>query len=75
MPPRRTKVNPRKPTKPPIVHTRSRVNRTGKNFWINEFEQRINLERQRSRFPGKDKKFFDDEIEKIKSGSDLLTMR
>ncbi|CAG8470575.1 20632_t:CDS:1 [Gigaspora rosea] len=60
---RRTNVTT---TRKPTIFTRSRVNRTGKDYWSHEFKQRIEfLKRWKLQFPGNDKKFFDDEIEKI----------
>ncbi|CAG8744884.1 4862_t:CDS:1, partial [Dentiscutata heterogama] len=70
MPPRKSKTTKRRSnismTRRPTVIKRSRVNRTGKDYWRHEFKQRIKfLKRWKLRFPGKDKKFFDDKIEKI----------
>ncbi|CAG8838833.1 14569_t:CDS:2 [Gigaspora margarita] len=79
MPPRRNKTStkPRKTTTTPAksTFTRSgnRNNRTSKDYWINEYIQRIAyIERCKERFPGKDKTFFDDEVKQLKRWKKII---
>ncbi|CAG8848140.1 22684_t:CDS:2, partial [Gigaspora margarita] len=49
-----------------LTRSGNRNNRTGKDYWINEYIQRIAyIERCKERFPGKDNAFFKDEINQL----------
>ncbi|CAG8856384.1 38680_t:CDS:1, partial [Gigaspora margarita] len=49
-----------------LTRSENRNNRTGKDYWINEYIQRIAyIERCKERFPRKDNTFFKDEINQL----------
>ncbi|CAG8843848.1 10228_t:CDS:2, partial [Gigaspora margarita] len=75
------KENPENPTKTSKATTTSASTfsrsgnrkRTGKDYWINEYNQRIAyIEWCKGRFPGKDNTFFDDESKQLKRWKSVI---